>query len=180
MGEDVSLDRPIDGFTVGRLLTTLIFGVSDIPYSEPAEAPVKQPKRRAKPIKPKVQTVTTTGQVAEILEAKYGVMRAFFDRHEADIAKDLEDGVGHALEAVLRGAPPSMDVFGPATQLIGEKFKDFLTNKEMDGMVAGVPTQASLLGISHRFKGKRGAPGRPSFVDTGTFEANFRTWVEDK
>lgn len=161
-------------------MTKLILGVADIPYSEPAEAPKKVPKKRTKLVKPKKpQAVITTGMVAEILEREYGVMRTFFDQRENDIAEALEGSVGEYFEALLMGAPATMDVFGPANQVIQEKFRNFLTSKAMDGLVPGVPTKASLLGVSHRFKNKKGAPGRPSFVDTGQYEATMKSWAED-
>jgi hypothetical protein len=51
--------------------------------------------------------------------------------------------------------------------------------KEMDRLgYPGVPTKASLDGVSHRFKNKRGAPGRPSFSDTGLYEDSFVAWID--
>ncbi|EJC5177426.1 DUF1353 domain-containing protein [Salmonella enterica] len=40
----------------------------------------------------------------------------------------------------------------------------------------GVPTARALEGISKRFKNRKGEP-RPSFIDTGMFQASMRAWV---
>ena len=118
----------------------------------------------------------TTGDVAQILEDEYHIMQTFFDKHQADIASDLESSVAGALESVLMGAPLELNAFGEAESAIQDRFQRFIDNKEMDGQ-PGVPTKASLLGVSKRFKNKKGSPGRPSFVDTGLYLSNFRSWI---
>jgi hypothetical protein len=76
------------------------------------------------------------------------------------------------------GAPPSIDAFGAAQGKIDALFRKFLTSKEMDGLgIPGVPTLASLEGISRRFKRGHG-PARPSFIDTGLYESDFKSWVD--
>lgn len=177
-------------------MPVLHLGVIDQPYSEP---PSKSGKNSA----------TTTGEIAIILEAKYHVMEYFYELHKEDIAKDLEQSVGNALEALLMGAPTDLDAFGEATGSLKKRFSDFLSLQEMDGQ-SGVPTQASLEGISHRFanaapgfgeyaalvkaigtkaqrrelknsRNKRETvrgPPRPSFIDTGLYEASFKAWID--
>jgi hypothetical protein len=123
----------------------------------------------------------STGDVAEILEGKYGVMDHFVKKHEQDIANDLENSLKGALENVLLGGPPSSDPFAAATSAIDNRFKKFLSSKEMDSLgVAGVPTQASLAGTSKRFKQKqkKDRGPRPSFIDTGLYQASFKSWVD--
>jgi hypothetical protein len=123
----------------------------------------------------------TTGEVAEILEHRYGVMSKFVEVHEQDIASDLENSLEGVLENVLLGAPPPVDPFAGGTSKIEHRFKKFLSSKEMDSLgVAGVPTQASLKGYSKRFKKKQNkARGpRPSFIDTGLYQANFKAWMD--
>jgi hypothetical protein len=149
-------------------MTTLHLGEIDQPYQQPSG---RRPSRRAAP--------ATTFEVAEILEAKYHVMQAFYDVNQQQIADDLADGLKNAADALMMGASPTLDPFGSATGKIETAFKQFLDTKVMDRLgIPGVPTKASLLGISHRFKNRRGTPGRPSFVDTGLFLASFRSWVE--
>ena len=145
-------------------MPVLHLGVIDQPYNEP---PGKGQKRIG---------AETTGDVAEILEKKYHVMEVFYGKYKADIAKDLETSLVGALENLLMGAPATADPFASASSKIENKFRKFLTNKEMDGR-AGIPTEASLLGISHRFKRMRGPP-RPSFIDTGLYENSFKAWID--
>jgi hypothetical protein len=152
----------------------LHLGVVELPYSSVETAAQKRARRR----KGKRAPVQTTGDVAEILEARYGVMGTFYDRHQREIATALAKGVQGAIESIVAGAPPTVDPFADGTQKIKTMFDRFITSKEMDAAgVEGVPTEASLVGVSHRFKRRRGAPGRPSFVDTGLYLSSMRAWV---
>jgi hypothetical protein len=64
------------------------------------------------------------------------------------------------------------------SQKIDDTFHKFLDSKEMETLgIPGVPTAAALKGVSHRLKLKKGAP-RPSFIDTGMYQAHFKSWVE--
>lgn len=150
-------------------MPVLHLGVADVPYSD---AP--QPDKSSKTATPN----ETTGDVAERLEDKYHIMQIFYEQHKADIAKALEGSLAGALENLLMGGPSNVAAFGAATSQIETLFKKFLTDKEMDSLgFPGIPTKASLLGISHRFKGKRGPP-RPSFIDTGLYETSFKSWMD--
>ena len=141
----------------------ITFGVIDLPYSHSDDlGKSKSGKSR----------VSTTGDVAEILEEKYGVMEYFWDRHQKEIVAALEDGIEGTLNNLLNGAPPNASAFIAGEAEIEELFQKFLDAKEMDYKVDGVPTGASLKGVSHRFKRKRG-PVRPSFIDTGLYESSF-------
>ena len=149
---------------------TLHLGVADVPYShnEPASGRSKN----------KPPPAITTGDVAEILEDKYHVMRIFFELHAKDIAKDIECGLAGALEDVLGGAPVGGNPFAAGESGIEKRFHTFLEQKEMDALgYPGVPTRASLEGVSHRFKRRHGPP-RPSFIDTGLYESSFKAWVD--
>jgi hypothetical protein len=139
-------------------MPVLHLGVIDQPYSEGTK---------------------TTGDVAEILEGKYEVMGHFADKHEQDIATDLETSLEGALENLLLGAPPAQNPFAQAESAIDNRFKQFLSLKEMDTLgVPGVPTLAALAGKSKRFKKGYGPKPRPSFLDTGLYQANFKSWVD--
>lgn len=137
--------------------TTLHLGVLDVPYTEGGK---------------------TTGDVAEILEDKYHVMWMFFALHGQEIIDRMTDGLVRDMENRAMGAPEGQDPFAGAMSYGETLFRTFLEQKELDGMVEGVPTAASLAGVSHRFKRKKGAPGRPSFVDTGQFSAAFKMWAD--
>ena len=135
-------------------MITLHLGVIDIPYEGEG---------------------STTGDVAERLEEKYRIMQTFFDRYGNEIADLMSNDLAANLENLMAGAPPSRDPLAESMSRVHDLFVAFLDNEEMNGM-PGVPTQRALLGISKRFKNKRGDP-RASFVDTGTYQAAMRAWV---
>lgn len=135
-------------------MINLHFGVIDIPYEE----------GRA-----------TTGDVAEFLEARYKIMQTFFDLHQQEIAAYMSLDLAGAVENLLAGAPPNPEPLAEAMDKIHHLFVKFIDTEEMRG-AEGVPTKAALLGVSKRFKRRRG-PRRASFYDSGTYEASFRAWV---
>lgn len=135
-------------------MITFHLGVIDIPYEDEN---------------------TTTGDVAEYLEEKYQIMQTFFERYGNDIADLMSNDLAASMENMMAGAPPSNDPLAESMSRIHDLFVAFLDNQEMDGM-PGVPTRRALLGISKRFKEKRGEP-RASFIDTGTYQAAMRAWV---
>ena len=160
----------------------LILGVNDMPYSwNPEVEHFKKRKNLKKPLQSlsKKRQLSTTGEVAEVLEKKYGVMAFFWDRHHVDIVGELSDAIEGNFNSIMNGSPRSADISAAAESEIEALFATFLSQKEMDGQVAGVATAASLHGVSHRFKHpyKRRAP-RPSFIDTGLYESSFRCRVE--
>lgn len=157
----------------------LHLGVVDVPYVD-AETPAAS-RKRLKAGKPPAPNELTTGDVAEILEAKYHVMEVFFNLHQEDVAKDLEKSVAGALETLFAGGPIYVDPFGGATSKIEERFRDFLTNREMERLgYPGVPTQAAIDGVNHRKKHPYSSKNlrRPSFVDTGLYQASFKAEVD--
>lgn len=135
-------------------MITLHLGVIDIPYENEN---------------------TTTGDVAERLEEKYHIMQTFFDRYGNDIADLMSKDLAGGLENMFAGAPPTKDPLAESMSRVHDLFVGFLDNSEMNGL-PGVPTQRALEGISKRFKNKKGPP-RPSFIDTGTYQAAMRAWV---
>lgn len=137
----------------------LNLGVIDLPHSESKDG-------------------LTTGDLAQILEAKYHPLEIFAELHKQELADDLADSVSGAIESLMMGAPPSLNPFGEGEAAITARIKDFFTNAEMDNLgYPGVPTKAALDGVSHRFKRKRG-PRRPSFVDTSQYMNSTTAWVE--
>lgn len=157
----------------------LHLGVIDIPYVD-KEKPAAR-RKRLKAGKPPAPDELTTGDVAEILEDKYHVMEVFYEVHKDDVAKDLEESVAGALETIMMGGPSDIDPFGGATSKIDERFTDFLTNREMEKLgYEGVPTQAALEGVNHRLKHPYAKKNkrRPSFIDTGLYQASFKSEVE--
>jgi hypothetical protein len=156
-------------------VTTLHLGVSDVPYSPPPKAA----KTKNKVTSPASKT---TGDVAEILEAKYHIMQTFLEygQQGTSVTDLLTDSIRGALENHLSGAPITNNPFGEATEKLQSKFNDFITYQTMDRLgIPNVPTLAALHGVSHRFKHPYARrPARPSFVDTGLFLSSFRAWVD--
>ena len=138
---------------------TIHLGVLDIPYAEGAK---------------------TTGDVADILEEKYHVMEHFWEMHQGKIVDALTDSVKGALESMMMGGPRDSDPNAAGASEVERMFRDFLSNKEMDSLgYPGIPTAASLAGVSHRFKRPyKRRPPRPSFIDTGQYEASMKVWVD--
>lgn len=125
----------------------------------------------------------TTGDVATILEHNYNVMGVFVEEVGADaISAAFEQAAQDAIADLLSGAPAaSLNLTLAATGEIEDAFRIFIDQKEMDGVVPGVPTAASLKGVNHRLKRPytKSNPVRPSFRDTGLYEASFKAWTED-
>ena len=150
-------------------MTDLVLGVVDVPYDD-GGVKAKGGKGSSSP--------TTTVDVAQILEAKYGVMQAFYDAHKMDITQSLVNSAEGALESIFTGGQVG-DPFAEANQFIQSEFRTFLMTAEIEGMgIEGVPTQAALNRRSLRFKGKVASGPRPSFIDTGIYELSMRAWVE--
>ena len=144
-------------------MTTIHLGVFDVPYVD------------AKGI--------TTGDVAEILEAKYHVMEVFAEVHAEDIAASLANAVEGSIETLLMGGSfqaVQASMLGGLSD-VDDKFKQFLSQGEMERLgYPGVPTKAALDRQSSRFKKKRGPNRRPSFIDTGQYQASFHSWVDNE
>lgn len=154
-------------------MTTLSFGVNDIPYSHsPDLGKVKKGKTKGS------ARVATTGEVAEILEDKYHIMEAFWNLHGDEIIEKYGDAIAGAFEGLLQGAPVSPNATAAGNAEVEAMFRKFLSEKEIETLdIPGVPTKAALMGVSHRLKKKHGPP-RPSFIDTGMYETSFVSEVE--
>lgn len=144
-------------------MPVLHLGVTDIPYAN--------------------EHSVSTGDVAQWLENRYHLMEVFVEDTggvEA-IAKALEASAGEALESIMLGSNSAgISLTAQAETDIETEFKHYLSQQRFDGLIPGVPTQAALKGVSHRFKHPyaKGNPERPSFIDTGTYQANFKVWVD--
>ena len=164
----------------------LHLGVTELPYSgKVAATPADHfaALKRGKPLsKSAARASLTTGDVAEILEARYDVLRVFFDSHADKIAAAYASAMRGSLENALLGAPAQSNeaLLAPAMSEIETMFKRFLSGGMIEYLgVPGTPTAAALHGVSHRFKhpyAKRAR--RPSFIDTGLYESSFKAWVE--
>lgn len=164
---------------------TLHLGVIDTPYSN-YQAPQKVPKakkgKQNKPIKPKSNAATkTTGEVAEILEEKYGVLDTFVYARLPDIATALEESIAGELETLMMGGKPGGNPFQSAEASITTMMKKFISAQEIEHMgIEGVPTQAALNGVNHRLKHPYAKKNerRPSFMDTTLYWQTLRAWFK--
>lgn len=158
----------------------LHFGVVDAPYGDSYASQASQGAKA--PPGPSAASKTTTGDVAEFLEARYGVMRAFYDIHEEEILAELFEALQDRMESVAMGAPLTGELL-PDGALSGveQMFREMLDRRELDGRIPGVPTAAALAGVDHRLKHPyaRSNPARPSFIDTGHYQAFMRAWLAD-
>lgn len=158
-------------------------GVVDIPYSQALAAQARRTTRWRQGKRPwqAMNGTQTTGDVAEILEARYGVMAAFYELHGQDIADEVTEVMKGKLESLMMGSPPPNRLFEEGDLSgVEEMFRSMLDRQELDGRLPGVPTGASLRGVNHRMMNpyaRRGA--RPSFIDTGLYQASFRAWVDE-
>lgn len=162
----------------------LHLGVIDVPYVE-GEAVSTYRKRvaKARQGRQRLRATTrsgdeTTGDVATILEAKYGLFTAFYEHHEDEIAALLASSMTDSLDNLMAGAPLGQNPYGAFEQGLILMFRKAIETQEFDGYaIPGVPTRAAREGVNHRLKRNRGAP-RPSFRDTGLMEASFIAWLQ--
>ena len=139
---------------------TLRLGVIDVPYPNDKEG-------------------TSTGDVAEILEAKYGVMDVFYQNNKQAVADDVASGFAGTLESLMMGAPVREDtLFASGETQIDTLFKQWLSSGAIEGLgISGVPTKAAQGRRSLRHKNKINPRPRPSFIDTGLYESSFKSEV---
>jgi hypothetical protein len=158
-------------------MTTLHLGVIDLPYRHvgPGFRGRGKKKRPAKSIGSK-----TTFEVAEILERRYHIMELFFEIHSDSIIQAIIDSYEGATESILMTKMVPLDPSATGMDKIKVMFQKFLDMEELAGVARGVPTQAAILGISHRFAHPyaQSRTRRPSFIDTGLYQSSFRAWVD--
>ena len=130
---------------------TVHLGVAVMPYSHTETVSGKRGRKKGTP---PVEYTQTTGDVAEKLEDKYGIMDFFWKNHQQEIVTALEGAIEGAFESVMMGAPTPSQPLAEGTSKVENLFQKMLSEKELDGRVGGVPTAASLGGVSHRFKKK--------------------------
>jgi hypothetical protein len=177
-------------------MTTLNIGVHDLSYAAGFGTRASGRGRRGS-ARRGYGTNKTTGDVAELLEAKYKLFSTFYEMNKKMIVDEIKQSLVCSVRNVFAGQPAAIDVNAEACSRITAKFKDDLAMRKFDGVIKGVPTHAAQLGISHRFKDpafirrggkkvpmRRGSPvmrrhpERPSFIDTGQLQSSLVCWVE--
>jgi hypothetical protein len=136
---------------------------------------------------PYVEGGNTTGDVAEILEAHYGIMQLFAEElHSKELQEGIENALQDRLDNYIMQVPGFEDLSSlfPEGSLssVEEVFRRMLDQRELDGRAPGVPTEASLRGVNHRLLHPyaKSNPPRVSFVDTGQYQANVRVWITEE
>ena len=146
-------------------MATLHLGVENVAYSDPD-----------------AKGATTTGQVAEILEGKYHVMRLFVELHGQEIADALAKDMANSMDAMLNNERMSKIPLAGAMGQIESGFRDYLSADEWQ-KTSGQAIAAAQNGVSHRFKKVKGAKAkargpRPAFISTGLYSASFRAEIK--
>jgi hypothetical protein len=166
----------------------LHMGFINTPYTKKTiMRPITSAKEESKRKHRRGFTKTMTAQdVANILEEKYGIVDTFSMIYEDEINNMMKEGFAEIAENMLSKkieytSANIKNLMKPYTNQIVNIFRSFLDHEEMNGMVEGVPTAASLGGVRHGRgrKTKRGIQ-RPSFIDTGIYRASFRVWADTK
>jgi len=150
--------------------------------------------------------VTSTYDVAMILEENYGIMQTFFDLYQDRIAQWIADDLANSIQMLangvgidtgggsgsashqlagkrrsVSGSQSSTLTYG-ADQKIEEAFRAFIFGGEMTKITGSSISAAAQAGKTKRTKSgyTKGKKARPDFVDTGLFVSAFRAWTEDK
>lgn len=129
----------------------------------------------------------TSYGVGKILEEKYTLFSSYVEMHHKDIEHELCEAIVGAFETFQATGYVAKKPFDAAGQELTLGLKQFIYKEELAGKVAGVPTQAALEGITTRkvgrgkkskFKRTKTGVRRPSFIDSGIFEASTKVWIE--
>jgi hypothetical protein len=160
-------------------MNTLHLGVHDIAYAAQFTPPPTKPGRSFSKAQTAYGTGKTTGDIAKILEARYGVMAAFWGLEKSNIIDNLETSMAKAIKNILLGQPGVIEPTAEAMEKIKANFKRSLSQRRFDGLIRGVPTMAAQRGVSHRFKKPYALrASRPSFIDTGLYQSSFTAWMD--
>jgi hypothetical protein len=129
----------------------------------------------------------TSYGVGTILEKKYTLFSSYVEMHHKDIEHQLCEAIVGAFETFQATGHVAKKPFDAAGQELTLGLKQFIYKEELAGKVAGVPTQAALEGVTTRkvgrgkrakFKRTKTGVRRPSFIDSGIFEASTKVWIE--
>ena len=166
-------------------MVQLQFGFINTPYTaQTIMRPMTSAKEESARKRRRHFSKTKTAEVvAEVLEERYHIVDFFYSKYKADMALVLTSAFKDAIGKMVSGEwnPKKQDLtrfMQPGIKAVEKSFRKFLDNKEMDGMVSGVPTAASLAGVRSG-RGSKTLQGqvRPSFVDTGIYKASFRLTI---
>lgn len=112
---------------------------------------------------------STTGEVAEILEAKYSVMRTFLDIHMDKVSEAVSDRYADLVEGKITSINEALPMGS-----IESNFRNYLDNDEWQRHTGRV-IMAAKQGVSKRKKKGKYPDSRPAFIDTGLYSRMFRS-----
>ena len=165
------------------MAASIVLGFLNVPYSyDTVWTPMKSAKAEAERSRARSFKKTNSVQkVADHLEKKYHVLRMFTYLHGHEIAEDLRPLYARRMEvAMARGKWTEVHIPKTVAEKVERRFRKFLDQREMDGMMPGIPTEASKKGTSNWRSSKKNNPGRPSFIDTGLYRASFRVTEKNR
>jgi hypothetical protein len=175
------------GRDLGHYIMKLVLGVDDHAYTaryEPQSplSATKKKKRQASMTHAQMAygQGKTTGVVAKDLEKRYGLMGAFWEMEQDYVMTLIEKSIGQSIEEMVASGERNPLISQDVLDKIETRFKRNLSTRRYDGQLNGVPTLAAQRGVSHlvRHPYAKRAP-RPSFIDTGMYQASFKAWLED-
>jgi hypothetical protein len=157
----------------------ITFGFEDLPYNKGAsyrETGTSHPRRLR-------GGNMTTGELQRILEEHYHIVQFYWDNHGMEVVEDLVEGYLAEITKPASGKGSRTHYMDKAITRGQDTFRAMLDNRELDGLVAGVPTAAAQSGHSiAKRRRKRGTirKERASFVETGLYRDSFRIQVEEE
>jgi hypothetical protein len=162
---------------------TLHMGFINTPYTaEAMAAPVRASKFEEKRKRRRGFSRTMTAdKLAKILEGKYGIVETFSEIYGQEINDIIHNGFREVAEHMISNRKSGTTTISMKrlmksyTDQVQNMFKTFIDDEEMNGMIPGVPTDASKGKIRKRGISTR---QRPSFARTGIYKASFRAWVK--
>lgn len=120
---------------------------------------------------------TTTHEVAEILEKKYGVMDVFVQAHRQAILDDVSKAYVTMLKRYLKTGSAWGNHHEFPLERTDAAFRDYLSRDEWQKLT-GRTIGAAQGGISSRKKAGRYETARPAFIDTGLYRRSFRAFLQ--
>lgn len=116
---------------------------------------------------------TMTGDVAQHLEDRYGIIQKFTEIFGKKIGQHLEKDLAESLENAMNGIQQGGKTFDDAMTDIETDFRHAL-----DSGFTGIQTRAAKQGINHRFKHVESGISRVPFIDTGLYQKSFKAWID--
>ena len=115
----------------------------------------------------------TTGEVAQYLEDKFGVMQTFFDMNSGYIADRIENSLAGSIETLVMKGSPQEDIFASGMSDVEHRFREYITMQEH-----GIQLKSEAQGSRFKMQYKKVKAKKIAFVDTGLYRRSFKAWVD--